>query len=68
MDPAVRKVIFPANIDIRDTVDYKKVMKDYQLGPNGAIMTCLNLCCTKLQEVSSFHFERVFIVSDASNC
>jgi len=51
LDPAVRKVIFPANIDIRDTVDYKKVMKDYQLGPNGAIMTCLNLCCTRLQEM-----------------
>uniref|UniRef100_A0A7E4VFK8 GPN-loop GTPase n=1 Tax=Panagrellus redivivus TaxID=6233 RepID=A0A7E4VFK8_PANRE len=51
LDPAVRKVIFPANIDIRDTVDYKKVMKDYELGPNGAIMTCLNLCCTRLQEM-----------------
>uniref|UniRef100_A0AC35GC43 GPN-loop GTPase n=1 Tax=Panagrolaimus sp. PS1159 TaxID=55785 RepID=A0AC35GC43_9BILA len=51
LDPAVRKVIYPANIDIRDTVDYKKVMHDYQLGPNGAIMTCLNLCCTRLQEM-----------------
>lgn len=43
LDPAVLNVKFPANIDIRDSVKYKAVMKEYQLGPNGAILTCLNI-------------------------
>jgi predicted GTPase len=32
---------FGANIDIRDTVQYKDVMKEYDLGPNGGILTLL---------------------------
>lgn len=32
IDPAVIEVNFPANIDIRDTVKYKKVMETYSLG------------------------------------
>jgi len=51
LDPAVAAVHFPANIDIRDTVNYKAVMHDYGLGPNGAIMTCLNLICTRFHGV-----------------
>jgi GPN-loop GTPase len=52
LDPAVMKVPYPANIDIRDTVKYKEVMREYGLGPNGAIMTCLNLLCTRFDQVS----------------
>uniref|UniRef100_A0A3Q2DLW0 GPN-loop GTPase n=1 Tax=Cyprinodon variegatus TaxID=28743 RepID=A0A3Q2DLW0_CYPVA len=33
LDPAVHEVPFPANIDIRDTVNYKEVMKQYSF-PN----------------------------------
>eukprot|EP00924_Labyrinthula_sp_SR-Ha-C_P014010 augustus_masked-scaffold_5-processed-gene-20.28-mRNA-1 protein AED:0.06 eAED:0.06 QI:0/-1/0/1/-1/1/1/0/341 len=47
LDPAVHKVSFPANVDIRDTVNYSEVMKNYKLGPNGAITTSLNLFSTK---------------------
>jgi GTPase SAR1 family protein len=43
LDPAVLEVNFPANIDIRDSVKYKNIMKSYKLGPNGAILTCLNI-------------------------
>ncbi|KAL0210572.1 hypothetical protein RCL1_005008 [Eukaryota sp. TZLM3-RCL] len=53
LDPAVLSVPFSANIDIRDTVDYKKVMTEYKLGPNGAIMTSLNLFSTKFDQVLS---------------
>lgn len=51
LDPAVHKVPFPTNIDIRDSVNYKKVMEDYGLGPNGSIMTSLNLFSTKIDQV-----------------
>ncbi|KAF8475667.1 hypothetical protein BDZ91DRAFT_774243 [Kalaharituber pfeilii] len=51
LDPAVKNVPFDRNIDIRDSVDYKEVMKQYNLGPNGGIMTCLNLFATKVDQV-----------------
>lgn len=47
LDPACRETPYPANIDIRDTINYKEVMKQYNLGPNGGIVTSLNLFSTK---------------------
>uniref|UniRef100_H3CA52 GPN-loop GTPase n=1 Tax=Tetraodon nigroviridis TaxID=99883 RepID=H3CA52_TETNG len=55
LDPAVHQVPFPANIDIRDTVNYKEVMKQFGLGPNGGIVTSLNLFATRFdQQVMQF--------------
>lgn len=51
LDPAVSKVPYGAKIDIRGTVNYKEVMKQYSLGPNGAIMTSLNLFATRFDQV-----------------
>ncbi|KAG0745173.1 hypothetical protein G6F60_000171 [Rhizopus arrhizus] len=51
LDPAVGSLPFTANIDIRDTVNYKEVMKQYNLGPNGGILTSLNLFTTKFDQV-----------------
>ncbi|XP_011506146.1 PREDICTED: GPN-loop GTPase 1 [Ceratosolen solmsi marchali] len=51
LDPACIEVPYPANIDIRDTVNYKEVMKQYSLGPNGGIVTSLNLFSTKFDQV-----------------
>ena len=45
------QINFQTNIDIRDTVKYKEVMTQYGLGPNGAIMTSLNLFSTKFDQV-----------------
>ncbi|KAK4166660.1 hypothetical protein QBC43DRAFT_232199 [Cladorrhinum sp. PSN259] len=51
LDPAVTHSPFQSNIDIRDSVNYKKVMEEYKLGPNGGIMTSLNLFSTKVDQV-----------------
>ena len=51
LDPAVRSVPFESNIDIRDSINYKEVMKQYNLGPNGGILTSLNLFATKVDQV-----------------
>ncbi|EOO00940.1 putative atp binding protein [Phaeoacremonium minimum UCRPA7] len=51
LDPAVLNVPFDSNIDIRDSVNYKEVMKQYNLGPNGGILTSLNLFATKIDQV-----------------
>jgi len=50
-DPACHQMSYVCNIDIRDTVNYKQVMKQYNLGPNGAIITSLNLFATQLDQV-----------------
>jgi GTPase SAR1 family protein len=51
LDPATASIPFGTNIDIRDTVKYKEVMKQYNLGPNGGIMTSLNLFATRFDQV-----------------
>ncbi|KAG9019859.1 hypothetical protein FRB90_003450 [Tulasnella sp. 427] len=53
LDPAVTYMPFEANIDIRDTINYAEVMKQYNLGPNGGILTALNLFTTKFDQVLS---------------
>jgi len=51
LDPAVAHVPYEPNIDIRDTIQFKQVMQQYKLGPNGAIVTSLNLFATKFDQV-----------------
>ncbi|CAF4055149.1 unnamed protein product, partial [Rotaria magnacalcarata] len=53
LDPAVHELPYPCNVDIRDTVNYKQVMKQYSLGPNGAIVTSLNLFATTFDQLLS---------------
>jgi GPN-loop GTPase len=60
LDPATINVPFDASIDIRDTVNYKQVMKQHQLGPNGAIMTSLNLFATKFDQVMNILERRAY--------
>ena len=43
LDPAVTFVPYSLADDIRNEVNYKDVMKKHGLGPNGAIMTSLNI-------------------------
>eukprot|EP00941_MAST-03F_sp_MAST-3F-sp1_P002153 g2153.t1 len=58
LDPAVLHVPYDCQIDIRDTVDYKQLMQQYKLGPNGGIMTALNLFVTKFDQVLSLMEKR----------
>uniref|UniRef100_A0A6B2L946 GPN-loop GTPase n=1 Tax=Arcella intermedia TaxID=1963864 RepID=A0A6B2L946_9EUKA len=54
LDPAVATIPYTANIDIRDSIKYKQVMKTYSLGPNGGILTSLNLFATRFDQVMKF--------------
>ena len=51
LDPAVKTVPFESNIDIRDSINYRQVMSQYNLGPNGGILTSLNLFATKVDQI-----------------
>jgi len=67
LDPAVMDSLYEPNLDIRDTVKYKEVMVSNNLGPNGAILTCLNLFSTNIDKVISILENKTdldFIVTD----
>ena len=67
LDPAVMDTLYEPNLDIRDTVKYKEVMVSNNLGPNGAILTCLNLFSTNIDKVISILEHKTdldFIVTD----
>lgn len=51
LDPAVTSLPYEPNVDIRDTISYKDVMREYSLGPNGGILTSLNLYATRFDQV-----------------
>lgn len=52
LDPAVLSVPFEPNIDIRDSIDYEEVTKQYNLEPNGGILTSLSLFPHETLQVS----------------
>ncbi|CAD6945556.1 unnamed protein product [Tilletia caries] len=64
LDPAVSNLAYEPNVDIRDTVDYAKVKKDYNLGPNGGILTALNLFTTKFDQVLGILEKRAMEVDE----
>jgi len=53
LDPAVMDTLYEPNLDIKDTIKYKEVMTSNNLGPNGAILTSLNLFSTNIDKVVS---------------
>jgi GTPase SAR1 family protein len=63
LDPATHHLSYDASIDIRDTINYKEVMKQHNLGPNGAIMTSLNLFATKFDQVMGILEKRAYGIS-----
>jgi GTPase SAR1 family protein len=43
LDPAVRHIPYQADMDIRDYIDYDRLVDEYQLGPNGAMIAAADL-------------------------
>ena len=67
LDPAVRSVPFDSNIDIRDSLNYKEVMREYNLGPNGGILTSLNIFATKIDQVMNILEKRTLSNPETPN-
>ncbi|WUR05059.1 GPN-loop GTPase [Vairimorpha necatrix] len=61
LDPAVVNSKMPLNLDIKDHIDYYDVMEKYNLGPNGAITTSLNLFLLNISQYMVFNSEYVII-------
>lgn len=51
LDPGADKLPFTADYDIREWLDLRKVMEEYNLGPNGAQIACADLLALKANEI-----------------
>ncbi|KAI5181133.1 GPN-loop GTPase [Nematocida sp. AWRm80] len=53
LDPAAIATKMPLHYDIRDSISIKDIMEQKKLGPNGAILTALNLFTTQIDQFIS---------------
>ena len=51
LDPGVETLPYTCDIDVRDYVDIVSIMKQYELGPNGALVMANDLIATKIDEL-----------------
>jgi len=51
LDPGAERLPYAPEVDIRDWIDIRGVMSDYDLGPNGAQIICADLLALKVDEV-----------------
>ena len=52
MDPGVSTLPYSPDIDVRDYVDVGKLMDEYGLGPNGALIMAADLIADQIEEIS----------------
>lgn len=53
LDPAVEYVPYIPDIDIRDVVSARELMRKYKLGPNGSIIAAVDMLAVRAQEIKS---------------
>ncbi len=51
MDPAAEWLPYSPDIDVREYVDAKKVMKEYNLGPNGALIVSVDMLVNHIDKI-----------------
>jgi len=51
LDPGVESLPYTCDIDVRDHVDIVSIMKQYELGPNGALIMANDLIATKIDKI-----------------
>ncbi len=53
LDPGVESLPYTPDIDVRDYVDIVSIMKQYELGPNGALIMASDLVASKIDDIQS---------------
>lgn len=51
LDPAVITLPYEPDIDIRDYIDYERIMSERGLGPNAALIASLRKVCEDIEEI-----------------
>jgi GTPase SAR1 family protein len=53
LDPGVENLPYTCDIDVRDYIDIVEIMKQYDLGPNGAMIMANDLIASKIEDLQS---------------
>lgn len=53
LDPGVLSLPYTCDIDVRDYVDIVSIMKQYELGPNGALIMANDLIASKIADIEN---------------
>ena len=53
LDPGVENLPYTCDIDVRDYVDIVSIMKQYDLGPNGALIMANDIIASKIDDVEN---------------
>jgi GPN-loop GTPase len=66
LDPGVIKLPYEPEVDIRERIELEKIMVDYDLGPNGALILAADLVATKLEEIQEEidSFKAEYVIMD----
>ena len=51
LDPGVENLPYPCDVDVRDYVDTLSIMRQYDLGPNGALIMANDLIASKIEDL-----------------
>lgn len=51
LDPAVKHIPYQADVDIRDYIDYDRLVDEHSLGPNGAMIAAADLIADYINEI-----------------
>ena len=51
LDPGVEDLPYSPDLDARDYVDISSVMREYELGPNGALVMASDMIATRIDEI-----------------
>jgi len=51
LDPGVLWLPYAPDVDIRDYVNYERMIEDYKLGPNGALVACVDAAVNHVDEM-----------------
>src|SRR5574342_943957 len=51
LDPGVENLPYACDVDVRDQVDIVSIMRQYDLGPNGAMIMANDLIASKIDQI-----------------
>lgn len=66
LDPGAENLPYKPDVDIRDWISLEEVMKEYELGPNGAQVACADMIALNTDDIKSSieSFKTDFIIMD----
>lgn len=66
LDPGVRWLPYYPEVDIREYIDYDKIVEEYQLGPNGALIVCVDTAVNYIEKMREEieKFEPDYVIVD----